>query len=108
MTQAYPARRLAGRVALVTGGGRGIGRAIALQLASEGASVVVNDLDAGPVNDTLSEAKGHDVGGVAVVGDVTEPGFGDRFVAAAVELGGVDIIVNNAGYPWDNVIQKMT
>ena len=108
MTLRDPARRLTGKVALVTGAGRGIGRAIALKLASEGASVVVNDLDASPVNETLAEAKRHEVGAVAVVGDVTEPGFGDRFVNAAVELGGVDIIVNNAGYPWDNVIQKMT
>jgi len=101
-------RRLDGRVALVTGAGRGIGRAIALKLASEGARVVVNDLDAGPADETVEEARRLGVSAVAVAGDVTEPRFADRLVGSAIELGGVDIIVNNAGYPWDNVIQKMT
>ncbi|HET6958283.1 MAG TPA: SDR family NAD(P)-dependent oxidoreductase, partial [Vicinamibacterales bacterium] len=106
MSQA--ARKLDGRVALVTGSGRGIGRAIALKLASEGASVVVNDLDADPAEETAREVQRHGVEAVTVVGDITRAGFAERFVASAVELGGIDIIVNNAGYPWDNVIQKMT
>ncbi|WP_174889770.1 SDR family NAD(P)-dependent oxidoreductase [Acrocarpospora pleiomorpha] len=101
--------KLDGKSALVTGSGRGIGRSIALKLASEGAKVVVNDLDAGPAADVVSEI--NNAGGQAVMcaGNVTETGFAQRFVDTAVEsFGGIDIIVNNAGYTWDNVIQKIT
>jgi 3-oxoacyl-[acyl-carrier protein] reductase len=101
--------KLAGRVALVTGSGRGIGREIALKLASEGAAVVVNDLDEAPAKETVAAIE--EAGGRAVVcaGSVTAEGFAERIVATAVqEFGGLDIIVNNAGYTWDSVIQKMT
>lgn len=101
--------KLLGKVALVTGSGRGIGREIAVKLASEGAHVVVNDLDPTPATDTVSHITRGGGKAVACVGSVTEAGFPDRFVATAVEtFGGIDIIVNNAGYTWDNVIQKMT
>jgi 3-oxoacyl-[acyl-carrier protein] reductase len=95
--------------ALVSGSGRGIGRAIALKLAAHGANVVVNDLDAAPAEETvraITEAGGQ---AVACVGSVTDATFPDRFVTAAVDtFGGIDIVVNNAGYTWDSVIQKMT
>lgn len=97
------------KVAIVTGSGRGIGREIALKLASEGAAVVVNDLDEGPAADTVAEIE--KAGGRALVcaGNVTEDEFAERFVASAVDnFEGLDIIVNNAGYTWDTVIQKMT
>ncbi|MBQ1445536.1 MAG: SDR family oxidoreductase [Renibacterium sp.] len=101
--------KLAGKVALVSGSGRGIGREIALKLASEGAKVVVNDLDPEPGNQTVADIQAAGGEAVACNGSVTDADFGDRFVAAAVEnFGGVDIIVNNAGYTWDTVIQKMT
>ena len=101
--------RLTGKVALVTGAGRGIGQAIAVKLASEGARVVVNDLDAGPAGDTVGVIERSGGEAVACPGSVTDPAFADRFVAMALErYEGLDIIVNNAGYTWDNVIQKMT
>jgi len=101
--------KLNGRSALVSGSGRGIGRAIALKLASEGASVVINDIDEEPASSIVKEIE--DAGGRAVscVGDVTKSDFADRFVNTAVDaFGGLDIIVNNAGYTWDSVIHKMT
>ena len=100
---------LAGKVALVSGSGRGIGRAIALKLANHGAKVVVNDLDDAPGNAVVAEIKAAGGDAVAVNGDVTAAGFGDRFVGTAIErFGGLDIIVNNAGYTWDSTVQKMT
>ncbi|WP_421955958.1 SDR family NAD(P)-dependent oxidoreductase [Polaromonas sp.] len=103
------APKLEGKVALITGSGRGIGRSIALKLASEGARIVVNDLDTAPAQETVQAIR--DAGGqaVACVGNVTAPDFAERFIGTAVsEYKGLDIIVNNAGYTWDNVIQKMS
>jgi 3-oxoacyl-[acyl-carrier protein] reductase len=100
---------LDGKIALVSGSGRGIGREIALKLASEGARVVVNDLDATPATQTVEDIVGAGGTAVAVVGSVTDDDFADRFVSTAVDtFGGIDIIVNNAGFTWDTVIQKMT
>ncbi|MEU5974662.1 SDR family oxidoreductase [Streptomyces sp. NPDC047315] len=100
---------LDGKSALVSGSGRGIGREIALRLASEGASVVVNDLDPEPAERTAADIRA--AGGTAAVcvGSVTTADFSQRFVDTAVDtFGGLDIIVNNAGYTWDSVIQKMS
>ena len=96
------------KVALVSGSGRGIGREVAHKLASEGASVVVNDLDADLANQVVEEILAQGSRAVACVGSVTDKDFGERFVTTAIDtFGGLDIIVNNAGYTWDNVIQKM-
>jgi 3-oxoacyl-[acyl-carrier protein] reductase len=97
------------KAALVTGSGRGIGRSIAAGLAAAGASVFVNDLDEDAACETESIIR--DAGGRAehLSGDVTQPQFPERLIDAMLRsYGTIDIIVNNAGYTWDNVIQKMT
>jgi len=102
-------QKLSGKVALVSGSGRGIGRAIAEKLAREGARVVVNDLDEAPAMDTVKSIV--DAGGEAVpcIGSVTDHDFADQFVTTAIDnYERIDIIVNNAGYTWDSVIQKLT
>ena len=101
--------KLAGKVALVTGAGRGIGQAIAVKLAAEGASLVLNDLDEGPASETVAAVEARGAAAEVVLGDVTAEDFAERFVAAAVDrFGGLDILVNNAGYTWDGVIQKQS
>jgi 3-oxoacyl-[acyl-carrier protein] reductase len=101
--------KLDGKVAIVTGSGRGIGAEIALKLAIDGAAVVVNDLDEQPAKETAAAIENAGGKAVACLGSVTEAGFAERFTQAAVDsFGGLDIIVNNAGYTWDSVIQKMT
>lgn len=101
--------KLQGKVAIVSGSGRGIGRAVALKLASEGAAVVVNDLDAGPAVETVAAIEAAGGRAIAFVGNVTADDFGERFVQTALEhFGGLDIIVNNAGYTRDGVIQKQS
>ena len=101
--------KLEGKVAIVSGAGRGIGNAIAIKLASEGARVVVNDLDEKAAAETVDAIRRSGGTAEACAGSVTEAGFAERFVGTAVEqLGGLDIIINNAGFTWDSVIQKMT
>ncbi|MFD1811529.1 SDR family NAD(P)-dependent oxidoreductase [Rhodococcus gannanensis] len=100
--------KLEGKTAIVSGSGRGIGRSIALTLAREGANVVVNDLDTAPAQAVVDEITAAGGNAVICAGNVTAPDFGERFVGTATgEFGGLDIIINNAGYTWDTVIQKM-
>jgi 3-oxoacyl-[acyl-carrier protein] reductase len=100
--------KLADKVALVTGAGRGIGRAIAVKLAAEGAHVVINDLDPAPLEETAQEVRALKREAVTVAGDITKKEFPDAFIKAALDkFGRLDVIVNNAGFTWDNVIQKM-
>lgn len=101
---------LSGKTALVTGSGRGIGRAIATRLAQSGAAVMINDLDEQALQETecLLRISGHQ-NVRYIAGDLTEPSFPDELVQGTLDkLGSIDIIVNNAGYSWDNVIQKTT
>ncbi len=101
--------KLAGKVALITGSGRGIGKALALKLARSGAAVVVNDIDADVASATVAEIGAQGGKAIACVGNVTSPDFADRFVQTGLDsFGGIDIIVSNAGYTRDAVIQKMS
>jgi 3-oxoacyl-[acyl-carrier protein] reductase len=109
MENLHMSRKLEGKIALITGSGRGIGRSIALKLASEGARIVVNDLDEAPAAETVEAIRAAGGAAVSCVGSVTAPDFAERLIGTAVsEYQGLDIIVNNAGYTWDSVIQKMT
>lgn len=100
-------RKLEGKVALITGSGRGIGKALALKLSSEGAKIVINDLDEAPANETVAEIKSNGGEAIAYVGSVTQDGFADKFIAEAIKAFGTpDILINNAGYTWDSMIYK--
>jgi 3-oxoacyl-[acyl-carrier protein] reductase len=97
---------LDGKAAIVTGSARGIGRATAELLAGQGARVLINDLDTDVAQQAASEISGETT---VFGGDLTQDGVCDQLVQTAVdELGGIDIIVNNAGYTWDGVAHKMT
>ncbi len=94
---------LAGKVAIVTGGGRGIGRAVARDLAAAGAKVlVVYTRDA-----AAAEAVAHETGGEAVQADVSETVGCERVIAVADGLGGTDLLVNNAGLTADGLVLRM-
>jgi 3-oxoacyl-[acyl-carrier protein] reductase len=97
---------LDGKVAIVTGSARGIGRATAQLLSEHGANVLINDLDADVAEQTASE-----IGGETVVygGDLTASGAPDELVQTAIDAWGkIDIIVNNAGYTLDGAVHKMS
>ncbi len=97
---------LDGKVAIVTGSARGIGRATAELLSEHGAKVLINDLDADVAEQTASEIQGETL---VYGGDLTQPGVPDELVQKVIdEWGQVDILVNNAGYTLDAPIHKMS
>src|SRR3954452_11659687 len=97
---------LDGKVAIVTGSARGIGRATAELLSQQGASVLINDLDGDAAEQTASELGGETA---VYAGDLTKPGAPDELIATAIDAWGkIDIIVNNAGYTIDAPIHKMS
>jgi 3-oxoacyl-[acyl-carrier protein] reductase len=99
---------LSGKTALVTGGGRGIGKAIVLELASQGADMVVSDIDADIAEKTAVEAAGLGVRAVAVKADVSRAEDAEAMVQLAIaKMGRIDILVNNAGVTRDNLLMRM-
>jgi len=97
---------LDGKVAIVTGSARGIGRATAELLSEHGAKVLINDLDADLARQAASEIAGETV---VHGGDLTAPGAADALVQTAVDAWGqLDIVVNNAGYTIDAPVHKMS
>lgn len=100
---------LDGKVAILTGAGRGIGSAAAKIFAAAGALVVVSDLDPNPAEETAETIRSAGGKAIIVAGDVTDPAFPSQLIKATLDTySGIDIIVNNAGYTWDGVIQNMT
>jgi NAD(P)-dependent dehydrogenase (short-subunit alcohol dehydrogenase family) len=100
---------LSGRVAVVTGAAAGLGRAEAIGLARSGADVVVNDMpQALDASDVLAEIAAAGTKAVAVAGDISQRSTADELIACAEALGGLDIVVNNAGITRDRMLFNMT
>jgi len=99
-----------GRVALVTGGSRGIGRAIALRLAADGHAVVVNySANSSAAADVVSAIESAGGRAIAAKGDVSDPEqVGQVFDLISAEFGNVDVLVNNAGITKDNLLLRMS
>ncbi|WP_114011349.1 SDR family oxidoreductase [Cohaesibacter intestini] len=98
MTADKGSKRLEGKVAIVTGAASGFGEGIARRFAAEGAKVVVADLNGDAAREVAA-----DIGGTAIVADVSQKDAVDRMVSAAEDFGGPDILVNNAGYTHCNM-----
>ena len=100
--------RVDGRVAIVTGAGRGIGRATAVTLAREGARIVVNDVDAAPAQETVDLIRSAGGEAVADVNNTVLPAGAEALVADTVNaFGKIDIVINNAGITRDRMFHVM-
>lgn len=97
-----------GKIAVVTGASRGIGRSISLALASAGATIVAMDMDQAATDAVVAELKAAGAEALAVVGNVTVPADADKMIDAAMAAyGRVDILVNNAGITRDGIFLRM-
>ncbi len=104
-----PVYSLQDRVAIVTGGGRGIGQAICQRFARAGATVIVSDRDASGAHGTAAAIAADDGRATVSLADVTNPDDVQRLIASTLEIHGrVDILVNNAGITRDGLIMRMS
>jgi len=100
---------LANQIAIVTGAGRGIGAATAKLFAEHGATVVVNDLNPEPAEETVAAIQANGGEAIALSGDVTQPDFPAMLMKTTMEkYGKINLLVNNAGYTWDSMVHKMS
>ena len=99
-----------GKVAVITGSGRGIGKAIAMKLAENGATLVINDVgDSAPAEQTVTEIKNMNRQAMAIMADVSSSADVTKMMETAIAAyGKVDILVNNAGITRDQLTMKMT
>jgi 3-oxoacyl-[acyl-carrier protein] reductase len=101
--------RFTGKVAVVTGSGRGIGKAEAMQLAAEGAAVIINDIDPEPLSAVVKEIEAAGGRAFGVAADVTKAEDAQRLIDSAIQqFGALNILINNAGLTRDNLIARMT
>jgi len=102
-------KRLAGKIALVTGGARGIGRAISERLAAEGATIAIVDILQDVAQKTADEFKAKGWEAAAFAADVSKPADADNTIKAVIEkFGKLDILINNAGITRDTLIMRMS
>jgi 3-oxoacyl-[acyl-carrier protein] reductase len=102
-------KKIKGKIAVVTGAGRGIGKAVACLFAGEGAAVVVNDIDESPAMDVVNEIRNSGGEAVACVADITRSEEAKKLIETAVEkFGRLDILVNNAGITRSAPVNIMT
>src|SRR5215207_4718855 len=100
---------LEGKVAIITGAARGIGRACAEAFSAHGAQVVLSDIDEEPTQEAAEQIRAGGGDALAVAGDVTATDFAPRLIKTTLErYGRIDAIVNNAGYTWDGTLHKMS
>jgi 3-oxoacyl-[acyl-carrier protein] reductase len=97
-----------GKIAVITGAGRGIGAAAAKLLAAHGALVIVGDLDPQAADSTVAAISAAGGQAQALPGDVTDPAYAERLIQAAIDRGGLDVLVANAGYTWDGMSHTMS
>lgn len=100
---------LEGKIAIITGSGRGIGAETARLFAEHGARLVISDIDEEPARETAEYITSHGGEAEVFIGDVTDREFASSIIAKADETyGGLDILVNGAGYTWDGMVHTMT
>jgi len=100
---------LDGKVAIITGAGRGIGASCAKLFAEHRAKVVVSDIDNAPAQAVVTDIRNAGGDAVEICGDITDPDFPGKLVSETLsKYNSIDIIVNNAGYTWDGMLHNMT
>ena len=101
--------KLEGRIAVVTGGARGIGKAICERLAAEGASLAIVDIMQEVADETAAEFKAKGIKAVAFAANVAKPEDADKAIKSVIdEFGRIDILVNNAGITRDTLMMRMS